>query len=470
MKHAASSLIIVSTLLASTCGSDFSEKNDEYLRFPPNFLIGAATAAYQIEGAWNVSDKAESNWDRFVHQKDERVFNNDTGDVACDSYHKFREDVALLKQVGMKAYRFSLSWPRILPTGFANKVSKDGIAYYHKLIDELLANDIEPIATIYHWDHPQVIEDAGGWLNPHIVDWFGDYARIVFKEFAPKVKKFITLNEPSDNCIHIYAMGIHAPAKMDLHGVGEYICGENMLKAHARAYRIYQQEFKDTYNGSLGDYPEIMKNLIASKSKKQGFPRSRLPELGADWVDYIRGTSDFLAVNHYTSVVIEPGDEELEPSFFNDQGLIRSQDPTWRTTISVWLKIIPEGFGSILRKLAEEYNNPLMYVTENGVSGNSSTDDDHRVNFYEEYLKEMLIAINRDNVNVKGYLLWSFLDSFEWERGYSEPFGIIHVNFTDPERKRTLKKSAHWWKEVIKCGSLKIPCSENENSVPTPSP
>lgn len=408
----------------------------------------------------------------------------------------------------MKAYRFSLSWPRLLPTGFPNKISKDGVAYYHNLIDELLANNIEPIATIYHWDHPQVIEDAGGWLNPHIVDWFSDYVKVVYKEYAPKVKKFITLNEPADNCIHVYNMGIHASAKKELHGIAEYICGENMLKAHARAYRIYQDKYKRLYNGSVGinihsryfypknendseiferafqfstgwmlhpiysekgDYPEIMKNLIAEKSKKQGFPRSRLPELGSFWVDYISGTSDFLAVNHYTSVVSERGDDEMEPSYFNDQGLIHSQDPTWRTTISVWLKIVPEGFGNILRKLADEYNNPVMYITENGVSGNSSIDDDHRINYYQEYLKEMLVAINRDKVNIKGYLLWSFLDSFEWDRGYSEPFGIIHVNFTDPERKRTLKKSAYWWQEVIKCGCLKM-STENESIVTTQSP
>lgn len=214
-----------------------------------------------------------------------------------------------------------------MPTGFSNKVSKDGIAYYHNLIDELLVNDIEPIVTLYHWDHPQVIEDAGGWLNPYVIDWFVDYAKVVFKEFAPKVKKFITLNEPSDSCIFMYTTGIHAPSKSFLRGIGEYICAENMLKAHARVYRMYQKEFKDIYNGSLGinahsrnffpkhendsesveiafqfsigwllhpifsekgDYPDIMKKLIAIKSQEQGYPRSRLPELGANWVDYIR--------------------------------------------------------------------------------------------------------------------------------------------------------------------------------------
>nr|KAF7422070.1 hypothetical protein H0235_009906 [Vespula pensylvanica] len=439
--------IILFVFIISTQGTNLSEENEEYLRFPPNFLLGAATAAYQIEGAWNVSDKGESVWDRFSHERNGRIVNNDTGDIACDSYHKFREDVSLMKQLGIKAYRFSLSWPRILPTGFSNKVSKDGIAYYHNLIDELLANDIEPIVTLYHWDHPQVIEDAGGWLNPYVIDC----------------------------CIFIYTTGIHAPSKSFLHGIGEYICAENMLKAHARVYRMYQKEFKDIYNGSLGwllhpifsekgDYPDIMKKLIAIKSQEQGYPRSRLPELGANWVDYIRGTSDFLSVNHYTSTIVERGDDKLEPSFYNDQGLIHEQDPTWESTVSSWLKIVPEGFGNILRKLAIEYNNPLIYITENGVSDENTLDDDKRVTYYQKYLKEMLVSIHRDKVNIKGYTLWSLIDSFEWSSGYSQTFGIVHVNFTDPERKRTLKKSAHWWREVIKYGSLKIRSLENGNS------
>ncbi|XP_047356137.1 myrosinase 1-like [Vespa velutina] len=499
-------IIILFIFVASTQGNNLSEENEEYLRFPPNFLLGAATAAYQIEGAWNVSDKGESIWDRFSHERNGLIVNNDTGDIASDSYHKFKEDVSLLKYVGIKAYRFSISWPRILPTGFSNNISKDGVTYYHNLIDELLINDIEPIITLYHWDLPQVIEDAGGWLNPHVVDWFVDYARVAFNEFAPKVKKFITLNEPSDNCINVYTTGIHAPSKSSLRGIGEYICGENMLKAHARVYRMYQKEFKDTYNGLVGinahvnnfypkhendsesveiafqfsigwmlhpiysktgDYPNIMKNLIDMKSQKQGYSRSRLLKLGDNWVDYIRGTSDFLSIDHYTSARVERGDVELEPSFYNDQGLIEDQDPTWENNTIPWLKIVPEGFDIILRKLAIEYNNPLMYITENGVSSENTINDDDRVRYYWKYLKEMLISIYRHKVNIKGYLLWSFIDSFEWTSGYSQNFGIVHVNFTDPERKRTLKKSAYWWRKVIKYRTLNISSFENDTTSET---
>ena len=203
---------ILLLLAISACAEDAEDK-DEYLKFPPNFLFGAATAAYQVEGAWNVSDKGESTWDRYVHDGTGRVYNNDTGDVATNSYYQYKEDIAILKKLGFNSYRFSVSWTRILPTGFSNNISKDGVQYYHNVINELIANNIEPILTIYHWDHPQVFEDMGGWTNGEIVDWFGDFARVVFREYGSKVKKFIPINEPIAVCKNGYSLGIHAPGK-----------------------------------------------------------------------------------------------------------------------------------------------------------------------------------------------------------------------------------------------------------------
>ena len=299
---------ILLLLAISACAEDAEDK-DEYLKFPPNFLFGAATAAYQIEGAWNVSDKGESTWDRFVHDGRSRVYNNETGDVAANSYYQYKEDVAILKMLGFNSYRFSVSWPRILPTGFSNNISKDGVQYYHNVIDELIANNIEPILTIYHWDHPQVLEDMGGWLNDEMVDWFGDYARVIFREYGSKVNKFIPINEPIAICKNGYSLGIHAPGKT-LHGIGEYLCMHNVLKSHARAYRIYEAEFKNMYGGQVGvlinlsaympqnpdsadaaetsfqfnvgwsmhpiyskkgDYPLVMKELVGNKSAEQGY-------------------------------------------------------------------------------------------------------------------------------------------------------------------------------------------------------
>ncbi|XP_076227337.1 myrosinase 1 [Nomia melanderi] len=474
-------------LIVSANGK-FVEENEEYLRFPKNFLLGAATAAYQIEGAWNVSDKGESTWDRFCHAKDGRVVNNDTGDVAANSYYKYKEDVALLKKIGFTTYRFSVSWLRILPTGFPNKVSRDGVKYYNDLIDELLANGIEPLMTIYHWDHPQIMEDAGGWTNAEMVNWFADYARVVFKEFGSKVKRFIPINEPCVICEMGYSKGLHAPGKK-LHGIGEYLCVHNVLKAHAKVYRIYQNEFKTTQQGEVGfmvntngylpknspdtksvdiaytfsvgwilnpvyteagDYPEMMKKMVANKSLEQGYPKSRLPEFEPEWIAYIKQTSDFLALNHYTSKLVSPGCSGEIPSQLNDQGLSFDIDPSWKPSASSWLKVVPEGLRNVLRELSLKYGNPPIYITENGFSDSGCLNDTDRIDYHRSYLKEMLLAMHIDGVNVRGYYAWSLLDNFEWERGYSERFGIIFVDFNNPERPRTLKQSASWWQKIIR--------------------
>ncbi|XP_076748902.1 myrosinase 1 isoform X1 [Xylocopa sonorina] len=479
-------------LLLAICASGLRSEDDELLRFPPNFLLGVATAAYQIEGAWNVSDKGESTWDRFVHARDGRVYNNETADVAADSYHKYKEDIAIVKKLGFKVYRFSVSWPRILPNGFSNKISKDGIKYYHKLIDEVLANGIIPMMTLYHWDHPQVLEDMGGWLNSEMVELFVDYARIVFREFGSQVKLFIPINEPITECQNGYSSGIFAPGKK-LHGFGEYMCMHNVLKAHARAYRIYESEFKKEQKGEVGvmingfaympqsprderaaeiafqfyigwsmhpiyskdgDYPPLMKEMIANKSREQGYARSRLPGFDEQWIKYIRGTSDFMAVNHYSSKLVKMGTTGLVPSIENDQGVKDFVDPTWKPSASEWLKVVPEGFRFYLRNLAKHYNNPRIYVTENGVSDYGTLNDDDRIYYFREYLKQMLLAIYVDGVNVQGYLLWSLLDNFEWNRGYNERFGIVYVDFDDPDRPRILKKSASWWQAVIAAGRV----------------
>lgn len=461
-------------------------RDEPYLWFPRNFELGAATAAFQVEGAWNVSDKGESIWDRFSHLGNNRVFENSTADVAADSYHKYKEDVQILKLLGFSSYRFSVSWPRILPTGFPNKISADGLQYYHNLIDELVANGIEPLITLYHWDHPQILEEAGGWLNSEMVNWFGDYARVVFQEFGHKVKKFIPINEPTSICVSGYATGVSAPGKR-LPGFGEYICIHNTIKAHARAYRIYEEEFKPTQNGQVGfmfsttafmpkyasdtmsseiafefnagwtlhpfygengDYPELMKTIVAAVSKQQGYARSRLPEFEPEWINYIRGASDFLAVNHYTSRLVSPGTEGTAPSHDNDMQLKQETDPKWKSSASAWLKVAPEGLRFILRQLKQHYGNQPIYITENGFSDYGGLIDLDRISYYHDYLKQLLLSIHVDDVDVRGYYLWSLIDNFEWSRGYRERFGIVAVDFESPARTRTLKDSAFWWKAV----------------------
>ncbi|KAK9296110.1 hypothetical protein QLX08_009782 [Tetragonisca angustula] len=485
-------LLLLVAFSSSTSGKDDVVDEEKHLRFPPNFVFGAATAAYQIEGAWNVSGKGESTWDRLVHEHPDRIYNGDTGDVAANSYYQYKEDVAILKKLGFKSYRFSISWPRILPTGFANKINAEGIQYYHNLIDELKDNGIEPMLTLYHWDHPQVLEDMGGWLNDEMVYWFGDYASIIFREYGSKVKKFVTINEPKAICKNGYSLGIHAPGKR-LSGLGEYMCIHNVLKSHAVAYRIYDSEFRSKFHGEVGvlvdvmaympenfefdaaaetafqfnigwtmhpifskegDYPPAMKQLVANRSKAEGFVKSRLPVFDEYWVNFIRGSADFLAVNHYTSRLVVSGTMGQIPSHEHDQGVREIIDSFWKSSASNWLKVVPVGFRYILVQLAKNYGNPPMYITENGVSDLGTLNDDDRIYYYREYLKQMLIAIYEDGVDIRGYYLWSLLDNFEWNAGYRERFGIVFVDYEDPNRQRMLKKSASWWQQVIAAGKI----------------
>lgn len=203
-----------------------------------------------------------------------------------------------------------------------------------------------------------------------------------------------------------------------------------------------------------GDYPELMKIMVGNKSLEQGFMKSRLPTFDSDWIEYIRGSSDFLAVNHYTSRLVTFGSMGELPSQRNDQGVKMFTDSFWKSSASNWLKVVPEGFRISLKYLATHYGNPPMYITENGVSDFGTLNDDDRIYYYREYLKQMLLAIYDDKVNVQGYFLWSLLDNFEWEMGYRERFGIVYVDYNDSNRTRILKKSASWWENVIAAGKI----------------
>ncbi|XP_046623558.1 myrosinase 1-like [Neodiprion virginianus] len=455
------------------------------LTFPSGFSLGTASASYQVEGAWNVSDKGENVWDYFTHNRPELITDGRNGDVACNSYYKYKEDVQLIKSLGFDFYRFSVSWSRVLPTGFTNVISEDGLQYYKNLTAELVENGIEPVVTIYHWDHPQVIEDMGGWTNELIVDWFVDYAEVIFEALGDSVKRWITINEPDSFCVDGYEGVRKAPGKL-LTGVGTYLCGHNVLKAHAKTYRLYDEKFRDTQNGEVGivlplisflpynssyldaaetafqfscgwmahpiyfgDYPEIMKTRVALVSEYQGYPRSRLPEFSDEWIAIINGTNDYFGVNHYTSQLVYDDPDEEDGIYNSDKGLIFTVDPTWAATASDWFYVNPSGFGTLLRKIRDEYNNPPVWVTENGFSDSGILDDYDRISYYYEYLREMLIAIKRDGCNVQGYAVWSILDNFEWHAGYTERFGITYVEFDDTDTNRTAKLSQAWWAKVL---------------------
>ncbi|KAJ8936637.1 hypothetical protein NQ314_012253 [Rhamnusium bicolor] len=324
-------------------------------------MFGVATASYQVEGGWNEDGKGENVWDYITHLNPSYIYNNDSGDVACDTYHKWKEDVVLLKDFGVNHYRFSLSWSRILPTGFSNTVNAAGVNYYKNLIKELRNNGIEPVITLHHWDFPQPLQDIGGWTNPDMVNYFADYSRIAFKEFGGDVKFWTTFNEPKQTCEGGYGDGTLAPG-IRSPGVADYICVYVVLLAHAKAYHIYDEEFRPTQNGSIsividaewaepasnstddmeaaerrlqftfglyanpifnGNWPQVVIDRIKLRSEKENFSKSRLPEFTVEEIAYIKGTYDYFGFNSYSSSLVENVDEAPfgEPSFNNDQRL-----------------------------------------------------------------------------------------------------------------------------------------------------
>ncbi|XP_052750146.1 myrosinase 1-like [Galleria mellonella] len=474
-----------------------TDSSDAYpkLCFPEDFMFGVATASYQIEGGWNVSGKGESIWDRYTHQYPERVFDHKNGDVSDDSYHRYKEDVKLLKELGVNFYRFSISWPRILPTGFINDINKDGIRYYNELIDELHRNNIEPVVTMYHWDLPQVLQDLGGWTNPIIADYFVDYAKVLFKEFGDKVRFWLTFNEPLSFCHDGYG-GNDAPGGQ-ASGLEDYMCGHNVLRAHGKVYTLYSKEYRNEQQGSIGitldiawmepattskedqdaaetarqftygwfahpiltdegDYPQIMRQRIDQNSKRQNFARSRLPHFTSDEVQEIRSSFDFLGLNHYTTYMVSPGDNKTSavPSFNNDMGVSMSQKAEWPKSNSSWLKVVPWGFRKALNWVKTTYNNPNILVTENGISLKPGLHDPKRVNYIDGYLRALHDAIYKDKCRVIGYTYWSLLDNFEWMRGFSERFGLYEVDYESAERTRSPRLSASYFNNVATTGCL----------------
>lgn len=461
--------------------------------FPENFKFGVATASYQIEGAWNEHGKGPNVWDTLTHRIPPFTDDASTGDIACDAYHKTVQDVQILKSMGVNFYRFSLSWSRLLPRGFSNYVNPEGVQYYNDLINELLANDITPIVTIFHWDTPQNLEELGGWPNPKMADFFVDYARVVFDAFGDRVKEWLTFNEPNQICQQGYATGGMAPAH-NTKEMGGYWCTHTVLIAHGRAYRMYQEEFKSKQGGRVGitidnqwnepltnstedkeaaeranimnfgwyanaifskngDYPSILRERVDQFSEEEGFTRSRLPYFTQEEIEMIRGSHDFFGLNHYTSRVVTNDDgDQGRPSHEHDVGTRGEIDPKWEPSAADWLYVVPWGLRKTLEWIKENYDNPEVIITENGYADKHDAPlrDCERVKYYNLYLEEVLKAIHESNCNVTAYTAWSFMDNFEWQRGYTQRYGLYHVDFEDPERPRTPKMSAHVFANIIK--------------------
>ncbi|CAB3229379.1 unnamed protein product [Arctia plantaginis] len=491
-------VVLGAYLSVSWCAEDWT--------FPAGFKFGAGTSAYQIEGAWNVSDKGENIWDRFIHSDPRRVSDLSNGDVASDSYHLYETDIEKAAELGLHFYRFSISWSRLLPSGFPNHISEDGKRYYNNLIDGLLAKGIEPMVTLYHWDLPQTLQDLGGWTNPLIANWFADYARVVFRLYGDRVKTWLTINEPLIVCDASYNLGILAPGIR--HPDAFYLCNKIVLLAHAKAYRVYEKEFKDKYHGEVsivnqllwfepeseddvetaelalqygagrfshaiyskeGGWPPAIEKIIEENSRKMKYSKSIMPAFTQEEIELVRGTYDFYAMNYYTARTVRKAkdDEQLGPwplKDISDLKMVTGVRPEWPKTVSRIYLVHPPGIRRMLVWLKEHYGDMKFLITENGYPTEGGLDDQDRIEYYQAHLKQLLLAIKEDKINLTHYTAWSLLDNMEWIAGYKHKFGLYEVDFADPQRKRTPRASARYYANVIKANSLNVPMEKVQDS------
>ncbi len=452
--------------------------------FPKGFTWGSATSSYQIEGAWLEGGKGLSIWDGFVHTPG-KVTGGHTGDVACNHYHRFRDDVALMADMGLPAYRFSISWPRIQPTGYG-KANPEGIRFYSDLIDALLDRGITPWVTLYHWDLPLALQtEYDGWLNPRIADFFAEYADLCFSHFGDRVKHWITLNEPWVVAILGHGLGVHPPGRVSTSE--PYLAAHNLLRAHAKAVDVYRHRYQARQNGRIGitnncDWREPLTDSLEDRTAAQvaleffvgwfadpiyrgDYPESmrrrvgeRLPRFEPEDGYLIQNSSDFFGLNHYTTLYAarpQPGQDVRGSVYGNggiaeDQDVVLSADPSWQKTTMEWA-IVPWGCRKLLEWIDERYAAPEIFITENGASlddrvVDGRVDDPERIAFAEGYLGACHEAINK-GIKLKGYFHWSLMDNFEWAHGTTRRFGLHHVDFETGVR--TPKTSARWYKNVI---------------------
>lgn len=444
--------------------------------FAKDFVWGAATSSYQIEGTGRDSGKGQNIWDVFTKEPG-RVYEGHTGDIACDHYHRFREDVAYMKELGLKGYRFSIDWSRVLPEG-TGKVNEKGIDFYNALIDELLEQGIEPYITLYHWELPYEIYKRGGWMNPEIVEWFGQYARLVAERFSDRVKYFFTLNEPQCFVGLGFLQGCHAPGvKTPLRDTFEM--AHNALKAHGRAVQMLRaygkQNVQIGYAPTSGMcYPEKETPKDIEAARKALFA---LPDDLSNWTWNVSWWSDPVILGKYPEEgmkkyekylpVITDEDMKLisQPIDFYGQNIYNGRCIRMGTdgrpeevrrpagfpkTATNW-PVTPEALYWGPKFLYERYRKPI-YITENGmachdtVSQDGKVHDPNRIDFLARYLKNLKRAA--EEIDIRGYFQWSLMDNFEWDKGYAERFGIIYVDFETQER--IWKDSAYWYRDLIR--------------------
>jgi beta-glucosidase len=460
------------------------------VRFPEGFLWGTATASYQIEGAVDEDGRGPSIWDTFSHTPG-KVYRDDTGDIACDHYHRLDEDLDLMAELGLKAYRFSVAWPRVQPEG-RGPANQKGLDHYRRLVESLRERNIEPMLTLYHWDLPQALEDEGGWTSRETSERFAEYAGIVYEALADSVRFWITLNEPWVSSWMGHGYGVHAPGHADpakaLSAAHHLLLGHGLAlramrsggrgpeagegnqfgvtlnlhparpsrdrDADAEAARRVDGQANRLYLDPIfrGEYPED----LLSDYRERGVD---LPPVRDDDLEIISGPVDFLGVNYYFRHTVRdaPGEATGPPdALFADLNARPIVPHDAEKTAMGW-PVEPEGLTQMLVRIKEEYADVPIYVTENGravydyVDPEGDVDDEERIRYLDSHFRAAHEAMER-GVDLRGYMVWSFLDNFEWSEGYSKRFGIVFVDYGT--QRRIPKSSARWYKGVIERNGL----------------
>ncbi|KAL9264734.1 Beta-glucosidase 17-like protein [Drosera capensis] len=468
--------------------------------FPKGFLFGAASSAYQYEGAASEDGKGPSIWDVYTKDYPEKIADHSNGDIASDFYHRYKDDVKLIKEIGLDTFRFSISWARILPKGkISGGINKSGIDFYNNLINELLACGIQPFVTLFHWDVPEALEaEYGGFLSSKVLEDYLNYVDLCFKEFGDRVKYWLTLNEPNYFSQYGYGYGKDAPGRCSDYignctsgnsAIEPYQAAHNLILSHASAYHLYKQRYQASQKGvigitlasnwyvpynkstanqqaasrafdfivgwildpiTFGDYPEIMRSIVGS----------RLPKFTKEESSKLKKSYDFVGLNYYTTyyAIDEQSSSTTDLSYTTDSHVrltqVKHGVPIGEPTEVDWICIYPKGIQYLVRHLKLKYDDPAIIITENGVGDSNKKPmavelkDYLRVRYHELHLAYLLKAIN-EGVNVKGYLVWSLFDDFEWYDGYIYRFGLVFIDFNNG-LTRYKKYSAVWFKEFLR--------------------
>ncbi|HEV3171482.1 MAG TPA: GH1 family beta-glucosidase [Actinocrinis sp.] len=462
---------------AKAAGARISTRHDDVIdRLPSSFRWGTATSAYQIEGAVDEDGRTPSIWDTFCRVPG-AIANGDTGDLACDHYHRMPEDVALIRELGIDTYRYSVSWPRVQPGG-SGPANAAGLAFYDRLTDELLSQDIEPWVTLYHWDLPQELEDAGGWPNRDTAYRFADYAELVYARLGDRVQHWTTLNEPWCTAMLGYVQGVQAPGRRDfeagIHAVHHLLLGHGLAVERLRAAATRPVDLAITLNlstakpatDSEADREAARRadglgtRIYLDPLRRASYPQDVVADLAARGIEIpvhdgdlatISAPIDTLGVNYYFSMRQSGVDEHGRTADSDGLPVDRAVLYGLPLTAIGW-EIMPDDFADMLTRIGRDYPGVPIVVTENGAAFADKPDetgfvrDDDRVEYLASHIAA-IVAAREAGTDVRGYFVWSLLDNFEWAYGYDKRFGIVRVDY--PTQQRTPKQSAYWYRDTI---------------------